>query len=136
MSTDQEKDADTSKNNLGRRENLSNRYLDEIPDRSNNIYQADPLAKCRRKCIQHVDRWIKPFLESLIAALRSPEVVDLCLEYSHNGRGRVAFLQLGGERMSGKILFGLFGICLEGSFKYNFEIERGSRCYGSVGYRA
>ena len=136
MSTDQEKDTGTSKNNMGRRKNLWNRYLHEIPDRSIDIYQANPLAKCRGKRIQYVDRWVKPFLQLLIAALRFPELVDLVLEYSYNGCGRVAFLQLGGERMSDKILFGLFCIFLEGFFENGVEIGRGfCRCRG-LRYRA
>jgi hypothetical protein len=94
--THQEKDASARKYNLGGRENLSNICLREIADGSINIYHANPLTKSRRKRIQYVDRWVKPLLESLVAALRLPELIDLALDYSHNSRGRVACFQLGG----------------------------------------
>ncbi len=51
MSTSQEENPGTSENHFGRRENLSNWYQCEIPNRSNDMYQANPFAKCRRKRI-------------------------------------------------------------------------------------
>jgi hypothetical protein len=134
--THREEDASASKNNLGRRENLSNIYLHEIPDRLINIYYADPLAQRRRKRIQNVDRWVKPFLQSLVAALRLPELIDLVLKYSYDSCRRVAFLQLGGERMSGEILFGLFCIDLKGFLKNGFEIGGGCHRHGGPWQRA
>jgi len=43
--------------------------------------------------------------------------VDLVLKNGQNSRGRVACLDLAGERMNGKISFGLFLVCLESIFK-------------------
>jgi hypothetical protein len=86
------------------------------------IYHANPLAQRRRKRIQNVDRWVKPFLQSLVAALRLPELIDLVLKYIYDSRRGIAFLQLGSERVSSEILFGLFCVCLEGFFKNDFEI--------------
>jgi hypothetical protein len=58
------------------------------------------------------------------------ELVDPVWKYSQNSRGRVAILELAGERMSDKILFGLYFICLEGFFKNDTEIGRGCCCFG------
>ena len=86
--------------------------------------------------MQNVDRWLKPLLQSFIAAPRLSELIYLVLKYGHDSHRRVAFLQLGGKRMSGKILFGLSLICLEGFFKNGLEIGRGCRRYGGLGHRA
>ncbi len=93
------------------------------------MYQANPFAKCRRKCIEYVDRWVEPSPQSLVSAARLLELVDLDLKYGQDGTGRVACLELAGERMSDNILLGLSVICLEGFFKNDFEIGRGCcRC--------
>lgn len=131
-----EKDASTREYNLGGREKLSNRCLHEMPNRSINTYHANPLTKRRRKRVQHVDRWAKPPLHSLIAVMRSPELVDLVLEYSHESSGRVACFQLCGERMSCKILFCLFCICFEGFIKNGIEVGRGCRSHRGLEHRA
>ena len=91
-------------------------------DRSINIYQANSLTKRLRKRIQNVDRWAEPLLQSLVAPLRLPELTDLVLKDRHDSLRRVAFLQLGGERIGGKILFGLFRIGLESFLKNGIEI--------------
>ncbi len=75
-------------------------------------------------------------MQSLVAGPRLFELVDLDLKYGQNGRGRVAWLELGGERMSGEILFSLFFICLEGFFKDDIETGRGCFRCGSLGGRA
>ena len=107
-STYQEENTGTSEDHLGGGENLSNQYRCDIPNRLTDMYQANPLAKCRRKCIEYVDRWVKPSPQPLVTAPGLLELVDLVLKYGQNGLGRVASLELGGERMSGEILFGLF----------------------------
>ncbi len=132
----QEENTGTSKYRFGRREYLPNRYQNEIFERLIDIHQTNPFGKCLRKCIQYVDRWVKPFVQSLVAAPGLFELVNLDLKYSQNGRGRVAWMELGGERMSGEILFSLFFICLEGFFKDDIETGRGCFRCGSLGGRA
>ena len=88
------------------------------------MYQADPLAKCLRKRIEYVDRWIKPSPQSLIASLRFLELMDLVLEYGQNVRGRIACLELGDKRVSDEILLGLCFVGLEGFLKNHVEIGR------------
>ena len=61
-------------------------------------------------------------MQSLVGAPRQTELVDLVLKYIQNGRRRVTSLKLGGERMSGKILFGLFIVSFEGFFEDTSEI--------------
>ena len=123
--TCQEENAGASKYYFRRRENLPGRCQSEIDDRSIHSHQTDPFAKCPRKCIQYVDRWTQPSLQSLVAAPRLVELLYLVLKYGQNGLGRVAFLKTGGERVSGEILLSLFSICLEGLFEYDFEIGGG-----------
>ena len=86
------------------------------------MYQANPLAKYLRKRIEYVDRRVKPSPQPLVTVPRLLKLVDLALKYGQNGCGRVACLELAGERMSDKILFGLYFICLDGFFKYDLEI--------------
>src|ERR1700761_3768919 len=79
--------------------------------------------------MQYVDRWVKPPLQPFVTAPRLVELVYLALKYGENGCGRVTLLELGCERMSGEILFGLFFILFEGLFEDYFEIVRGCcRC--------
>jgi hypothetical protein len=93
------------------------------------MYQANSLAKCRRKRIENVDCWVKPSPQPLITAPSLLELVDLVMKYGQNSCGSVACLELAGERMLGKVLFGLYFICLEGLFKNDIEIGRGCcRC--------
>src|SRR6266702_4496581 len=136
MSIYQEENTCTGKNHLGRRENLSNRYQCEIPKRLIDMYQVNPFAKCRRKRIQYVDSWVKPSPQSLITAPGLLEPVDLVLKYGQNSRGRVACLELAGERMSDKILLSLCLICIEGFFKDDCEIGRGCCRCGILRHRA
>src|SRR6266702_266593 len=136
MSIYQEENTCTGKNHLGRRENLSNRYQCEIPKRLIDMYQVNPYAKCRRKRIQYVDSWVKPSPQSLITAPGLLEPVDLVLKYGQNSRGRVACLELAGERMDGKILFGRFLVCLESIFKNDLKIGRRRCRRGCLRHRA
>ena len=78
-----------------------------------DMYQADPFAKYLRKCIQYVDRRVKPSPQSLVIALILLELADLVLKYGQNSCRRVARLELAGERMNGKILFCLYFICVK-----------------------
>ena len=100
------------------------------------MYQAIALAKCLRKRIQYVDRWVKPLLQSLVSAPRLLEFVDLVLEYSQNSCRRVTRFELAGERVCGKILIGRCFICLEGFCKDGLEIGRGCCRCGSPGTRS
>ena len=50
------------------------------------------------------------------------EPVDLVLKYGKDIRSRVACLELGSERMSGEVLFGLPFIFFEGFFEDDCEI--------------
>ena len=76
------------------------------------MYQANPLAKCRRKRIENVDGWVKPSSQPLVTAPRLLELLDLILKYGQNCCGGATCLELAGEGMGGKILFGLYFICL------------------------
>ena len=105
-----EKDARTNEYHFGRRKCLPDRDQSEIDDRSTDIHQANPFAKCLRKRVQHVDRRAEPSVQSFVASPGLVELVDLTLKYGQNGRRRVARLELGGERMSDEILFSLFCI--------------------------
>ena len=98
-----------------------------------DIYQSNPFAKCIRKCVQYVDRWVKPSLQPFVAAPRLVELVYLALKYGENGRRRVTCLELGSERMSGEILSGLFFILFEGFFEDYFEIGSGCCRYRRPG---
>ena len=89
------------------------------------MYQGTPLSKYLSKRIQYVNRRVKPSPQPLVTAPRLLKLVDLVLKYGQNGCGRVTRLELAGERMSGKILFGLYFICLESFFKNDIEIGRG-----------
>ena len=100
-----------------------------------DIYQANPLAKCRRKRIEYVDRWFDPSPQSLIAALRFLELMDLILKYGQNSCGRVRCLELVSEWVRDKILLGLCFISLEGFFKNDIEIGRGRYGGGNLGAR-
>jgi hypothetical protein len=80
--------------------------------------------------MKYVERWIQPCLQSLIIAPGLVELVDLVLKYGQNGRGRVACLELSGERMSREILLSLPFIFLEGFCKYDVEIGYGCRRSG------
>lgn len=77
--------------------------------------------------MQNVDRWTKPALQSLVSSPGLGELVDLVLKYDQNGFGRVAFLKLGGERMSDKTLASLDLIFLERFLENGIEIGR-RRC--------
>lgn len=50
------------------------------------------------------------------------EIVDLVLKDGKNGLGGVTKVELFGERMSGKILLGLYFVGLEGFVKNDIEI--------------
>ena len=129
MSIYQEENTGTSENGLGRRENLPNRYQCDIPNISAITCHANPQANCLRKCIQHIDRRVKPSPQSLISDPRLLELVDLVLKYGQNVRGGVACSELAGERMGDEIFFGFFFICVEGFVKNGIEIGRGyCRC--------
>ena len=84
--------------------------------------QTNPCTKCLRKCIKHVDRRIKPSLQSLVGVPGLAELVDLVLKYGKNIRSRVACLELSSERMSGEVLFSLPFIFFEGFFEDDCEI--------------
>jgi hypothetical protein len=51
------------------------------------------------------------------------ELVDLVLEYGQNGCGRVAFIELGSERMRGEILSSLFLYSLRAFSKMTLKLE-------------
>ena len=72
--------------------------------------------------MENADCWIKPSLQPFIATPRLIELVYLALKYSENSRGRITMLELGGEWMSGEILFSLSFVFLEGFFEDYFEI--------------
>ena len=80
------------------------------------MYQANPLAKCRRKRIEYVNGWVKPSPQPLITAPRSLELLDMILKNGQNCCRRVACLELAGERVSDKVLFDLYFVRLEGLF--------------------
>ena len=108
----------------------------DIPNCSNDVYHSNSLAKGRRKRIEYVDRWVKPSPQPLITTTRVLKPVDLISKYGQNSCGRVTCLKLAGERMSGKILFGLDFICLNSFFKNEIEIGRGCHRCGSLRARS
>ena len=79
--TNLEEDARTNEYHFGRRKRLPDRDQNEIDDRSTDIHQANPFAKCLRKGLQHVDRRAEPSMQSLVAAPRLVELFDLFLKY-------------------------------------------------------
>jgi hypothetical protein len=83
--------------------------------------------------MQNVDRRTKPSLHSLVAAPGLVELVDLFLKYGQNGRGRVAFLEPGGERIGSEIPSSLLFICLESFFEDGVEIGSRHCRYGRLG---
>jgi hypothetical protein len=118
------------------RENLWNLYQYDIPNKSIDTYYANPYSKCLCKRIEYIDRWAKPSPQSLVTATRFLEMADLVLKDCQNGRGRVTKVELFGERMSRKILLGLYFVGLEGFVEDDIEIGRGCRCCGSLGARS
>ena len=126
----------TSENHFCRRESLLYPYQSnqsKIDDRSSDIHQTDTFAEDIRKCKQNVDRWTKPSPQSLVAAPKLVELVDLVLDYGKNPCGGVAFIELGSERMRGKTLSSLFSVCLEGFFEDDIEVGNGFRRCGRLG---
>ena len=120
--TNLEEDARTNEYHFGRRKCLPDRDQNEIDDRSTDIHQANPFAKCLRKRLQDVDRRAKPSVQSLVAAPGLAELFDLFLKYDQDCCGRVALSEFGCERVSGEILFSLFLIQLFGLFEDDLEI--------------
>ena len=68
-------------------------------------YQANSSSKRCRECMKDVHYWTKPFGPSVITIpkLIQPRALDFRLQYSEDGTGRVAGLELGGERVCKEI---------------------------------
>jgi hypothetical protein len=74
-------------------------------------YQTNTFSKGRGEGIQHIDRRVQPFRQPVFAIF---ELVDLLLKHSKNASGGIAGLELGGEWVGKKVLFGASFICFQG----------------------
>jgi hypothetical protein len=68
--------------------------------------------------MKDVHGWIKPFCPSLIAIPRLIRPLDLLLQQCTNGTGRVAGLELGGERVCKEIRPCAFFVLFQGIVDY------------------
>ena len=93
--------------------------------KSRDFYQTDATGNSGRKCVEDVHGRVQPLGQSLVAAVRFVKLSDLILKDGEYGVSRVAILQLRGERMGEKILFGLLLVGLERGLKDILEV-RGS----------
>ena len=121
---------------VGGTEYLPENYKSDSRDRWVEVHKVHTRTESRRKCVQRtlIKGWIKPNFQPLIAARSLDELVDLALKNDQNGGGRVTFLELGGERMEGEILF-VFWYVLRVFSNMSFKIGRGCRL-GLLGHRA
>ena len=98
------------------------KYISEAYIRSRvNTYQTDTTGNSGRKCVKDVHGWAQPLGQSLIATVRFVKFSNLILKDGEDGVGRVASLQLGGERMFDKVFLRLLLVGLDRSFKNSLE---------------
>jgi len=69
---------------------------------------------------------LKPLYQFSIAVLEFVKCLSLFFEYSEEGVGGVAALNLGGEWVAAEIMPGLFDVFVQGSTEEGVEVGRGS----------
>ena len=84
-------------------------------------YQTDATGNSGRKCVEDVHGWAQPLGHSFIAAVRFVKFSHLLLKDVDDGVGRVAILQLRGERMGEKVVLGLLLVGLDRGLEDSLE---------------
>jgi len=72
--------------------------------------------------MEDVYSWVEPPRPDFISTLRLIEFLDLLLKHVENVARRVAVLQLGGEWVVTKILFGASFVRSQGIVEYKLEV--------------
>ena len=132
--TDRKKNTNSGKDQVCRRECLSNAHIStDITGSCLGAYQADGSSDGIRKGREDVDRRVEPSGQALIAGLRLIELLNLLLKDSSNAAGRVAFLELCSEWMREEVLLCASLIFFQGIVENWLEV--GSRCGRRTGLR-
>ena len=82
-------------------------------------YQTNTFSKGRGEGIEHIDRRVQPFRQPVIAIFK---LFYLLLKHSKNASGRIAGLELGGEWVGKKVLFGASFVCFQGIIENGLEV--------------
>ena len=116
--TDRKKNTNSGKDQVCRRECLSNAHIStDITGSCLGAYQADGSSDGIRKGRQNIDRRVEPFGQALIATLRLIKLLDLSSKNSSNAARRIAFLELCSEWMAQKVLLCPLSIRFQGIVK-------------------
>ena len=116
--TDRKENTDSGKDQVCRRECLSNAHIStEITGSCLGAYQADGSSDGIRKGRENIDRRVEPFGQALIAGFRSIKLLDLSSKNSSNAARRIAFLELCGEWVPQKVLLCPLSIRFQGIVK-------------------
>ena len=106
--TDHEENADSRKNDCGRREYLKLNVWALINNEDSSVaHQASALAKRGRESAEDIHGWIEPLSELIVATPGLIQFVGFPFKYGEDSSGRIAAFYLSSERVGKNIFAGL-----------------------------